>query len=316
MPMPPPFPLPGTSGHPAWTWLSTAALVLLMASSPAVTRLAVTQTLTVYDLLVLRCGIGALCMLPVLIAHAHAIPPRLWAMGMVLAFCQGWGMHFVTIAGLQYAPAAHASALGPGFVPVWVALWTWLFYRGVPPRPQRVALGLIASGALVLLANARAVVFQPHMLLGDVFFLISSSLAGVYLTYVQRHGIPLLQGASLVAVYSGIVYVPWFLLAPVESRLAIAPWPEILWQSLYQGVGVGAAFLLLLNYSVLRIGGQRFAIIGASVPVLALLFGRWIADDGISPGECVAIALISGGVLYGAFAQQRVTVRPVEDGRI
>jgi drug/metabolite transporter (DMT)-like permease len=244
-------------------------------------------------------------LLPVLVMHARAITLRLWAMGMLLAFCQGWGMHFATIAGLQFAPAAHASALGPGFVPVWVAMWTWLFHRGVPARPQRVGLVVIAAGALVLLAKAKAA-FEPTMLLGDLFFLLSSSFAGVYLTYVQRHNVPTVQGAALVGVYSGLVYVPWFLLAPVESRLAVAPWSEILWQSLYQGVGIGAVFLLMLNFVVLRIGSQRFAIIGASVPVFALLFGLWIAGDGISLAECVAIALISSGVLYGAFARESV----------
>jgi drug/metabolite transporter (DMT)-like permease len=287
--------------RPLTTWLCTLTLIVLMASSPAVTRLAVAQTLTLYDLLLLRCGLGAVFMLPVLLAHRHAIPRKLWAAGLLLAFCQGWGMHFATIAGLQYAPAAHASALGPGFVPVWVALWTWVFYRGLPTRPQFTGLVLIAVGAVVLLANSRASAFQPHMLAGDLFFLLSSALAGIYLTYVQRNNVPTLQGAALVAVYSGIVYVPWFLWAPVESRLAIAPWSEIIWQSVYQGAGVGALFIVMLNFVVLRLGGQRFSILGASVPVLALLFGRWIAGDGISLGECIAVAFVSGGVLYGAF---------------
>jgi len=289
--------------HTMWTWTVTLLLVLLLASSPAVTRLAVTRTLTVYDLLALRCGIGAVCLLPLLIMQARAIAPRLWVVGMALAFCQGWGMHLATVTGLQFAPAAHASALGPGFVPVWVAMWAWLFYRGVPARAQRIGIVLIAAGALVLLVNAKLVAFEPTMLLGDLFFLLSSSLAGIYITYVQRHNVPTLHGAALVGVYSGLVYMPWFLLAPVETRFAAAPWSEILWQSLYQGVGIGALFLLMINFVVLRIGGQRFAIIGASVPILALLFGRWIAGDGISVPECAAIALVSCGVLYGAFAR-------------
>jgi drug/metabolite transporter (DMT)-like permease len=181
-------------------------------------------------------------------------------------------------------------------------MWTWLFYRGTPARPQRLGLVLIAAGALVLLANSWGGRFEARMLVGDLLFLASSSLAGVYLTYMQKNDVPTLHGASLVAVYSALVVVPWFLLAPVESRFAAAPWFEIAWQALFQGVGAGALFIVMLNYVVLRIGGQRFAILGASVPVLALLFGRWIAGDGISLVECIAIALLSAGVLYGAFA--------------
>lgn len=295
---------PAASPRLAWTWFVTILLIVLMASSPAVTRLAVTQTLTVHDLLLLRCGIGGLCMLPFLLLHAGRIRGRVWLVGLLLAFCQGWGMHFITIAGLQFAPAAHASALGPGFVPVWVAMWTWLFYRGVPAKPQRLGLVLIAAGALILLANSWGARFEVRMLLGDVLFLVSSSLAGIYLTYMQKNGVPTLHGASLVAVYSALVVVPWFVLVPVQSRFAEASWFEIAWQVLFQGVGAGALFIVMLNYVVLRIGGQRFAILGASVPVLALLFGRWIAGDGISLVECVAIALLSTGVLYGAFARR------------
>jgi hypothetical protein len=78
-----------TKQHPVWTWTVTLLLILLMASSPAITRLSVTQTLTVHDLLLLRCGIGGLCMLPFLLLHARGIPGRLWIVGILLAFCQG-----------------------------------------------------------------------------------------------------------------------------------------------------------------------------------------------------------------------------------
>lgn len=55
----------------------------------------------------------------------------------------------------------------------------------------------------------------------------------------------------------------------------------------------------------LRWGSQRFSMIVACVPLLALLFGRWITGDGISLMECIAIGLVSTGVLYGAFSKDR-----------
>lgn len=286
---------------PYVTYAFTIILILLLASSPAVTRLSVTQTLTVYDLLVMRCGIGGLILLPYFLINLKHTPPKLLWIGFLLAFCQGWGMHFTTILGLQFAPAAHASALGPGFIPVWVAMWGWLFYRHRPSKIQGTGLVLISLGAIVLLMNSRGASFDGRTLLGDFFFLLASTLGAIYLVYIQKHKVPPLQGASLVAVYSGLVFVPWFLLAPVESKILQAPASELVLQILYQGVGVGALFVVMLNYVVVRMGSQRFSIIGACVPILALMFGRVIAGDGISIGECVAIALISTGVLYGAF---------------
>lgn len=287
--------------NPYVTYPFTVILILLLASSPAITRLSVTHTLTVYDLLAMRCGIGGLIFLPYFLMQLKRTPPKLLWTGFLLAFCQGWGMHFATILGLQFAPAAHASALGPGFIPVWVAMWGWLFYRHRPSKIQGRGLILISLGAIVLLMNSRGTSFDGRTLLGDVFFLLASALGAIYLVYIQKHKLPPLQGASLVAVYSGLVFVPWFFLAPVESRILQASASELVLQTLYQGVGVGALFVVLLTYVVARMGSQRFSIIGACVPILAIMFGRVIAGDGISIGECVAIALISTGVLYGAF---------------
>ena len=296
------------------TYALTLALILLLASSPAVTRLAVTHTLTVYDLLVMRCGIGGMIFLPYFLMQLKLTPPKLLWIGFLLAFCQGWGMHFTTIFGLQLAPAAHASALGPGFIPVWVAMWGWLFYRNRISKIQATGLILITIGAIVLLVNASGASFDARTLLGDLFFLLASSLGAIYLVYIQKHRIPPLQGASLVAVYSGLVFVPWFLLSSVESRILQAPVTELLLQILYQGIGVGVLFVVMLNYVVVRMGSQRFSIIGACVPILALVFGRVIAGDGISLGESGAIALISAGVLYGAFYKDRTVKRTEQLG--
>lgn len=292
---------PSIATRPLLTYALTVVLILLLSSSPAVTRLSVTQTLTVNDLLLMRCGIGGLILLPYFLMQLKRVPPKLLGVGFLLAFCQGWGMHFTTIVGLQFAPAAHASALGPGFIPVWVAMWGWLFYRNRPTKVQATGLLLISAGAVVLLVNSSTASFDSKTLVGDFFFLLASTLGAIYLVYIQKHQVPPLQGASLVAVYSAMVYVPWFFFASVESRILQASAAELVLQTLYQGVGVGVLFVVMLNFVVVRLGSQRFSIIGACVPIFALLFGRAIAGDGISLWECVAIGLISTGVLYGAF---------------
>lgn len=286
---------------PLITYLATLALIVLLASSPAVTRFTVTKTLTPFDLMAMRCAIGGLVLLPYLASQWRKLPSKLLWVGFVLSFFQGWGMHLTTIIGLQYAPAAHASALGPGFIPVWVALWGWLIYRNRITRIQFGGLALISLGAVVLLLASTGAAFSTETIVGDVFFLAASCMGAVYLVYIQKNRTPPILGAALIAVYSALVTIPWYLFAYNESRILVAPLWEVFLQMIYQGLGVGALFLLLLNYVVVRLGSQRFSIMGACVPVLALLFGKWIAGDGISLMECVAIAIISSGVLYGAF---------------
>ncbi|MEO8390281.1 MAG: DMT family transporter [Polaromonas sp.] len=304
-----------TNQHTPYPYLAhwaTLAFILLVSSSPAVTRLAVTQTLTRYDLMVLRCGIGGLIFLPYLLWQLRRIPRKLLAMGFVMAFFQGWGTHLTTIIGLQFAPASHASALGPGFISVWVALWGWLFYRLRPSRVQMTGLALIALGAVVLLLNSSGKTFNMTTLTGDLFFLCASAFGAIYLVYIQKHQIEPLQGAALIAVYSGLVVVPWFFLASPLSKIPDAPLPELALQIIYQGVGIGALFFLLLSYAVVRLGSQRFSMIVACVPILSLGFGRWIAGDKIALLECVAAALITSGILYGAIfrANEKIALNP------
>lgn len=299
----------GGTIDPVTTYLATFALIVLLASSPAVTRFTVTKTLTPFDLMVMRCAIGGLVLLPYLISQWSKLPSKLLWVGFGLSFFQGWGMHLTTIIGLQYAPAAHASALGPGFIPVWVALWGWLIYRNRITRTQLGGLVLISLGAVVLLLASTGAAFSKDTIVGDIFFLAASCLGAVYLVYIQKNRTPPVLGAALIAVYSALVAIPWYLLAYNESKILVAPVWEVVLQMIYQGLGVGALFLLLLNYVVVRLGSQRFSIMGACVPVLALLFGKWIAGDGISLMECVAIGIISSGVLYGAFYKDKSVLR-------
>src|ERR1700693_1949281 len=103
-------------------YLAALAAVAITSTYPAVTRVSVTTTLTPADLLMLRMGVSGLLFAPCLAWKAARISPGLWSAGMPLSFFHGWGMAGCTIFGLQFAPASHSAALGPGTISVWIAL--------------------------------------------------------------------------------------------------------------------------------------------------------------------------------------------------
>jgi drug/metabolite transporter (DMT)-like permease len=80
------------------------------------------------DLMLLRFGVGTLLFLPYLALHFRSIRRDAWRRGVPLALFQGAGMAALVICGLQYAPASHAAALGPGIAPAWVALLGFLVF--------------------------------------------------------------------------------------------------------------------------------------------------------------------------------------------
>ncbi|MES2937583.1 MAG: DMT family transporter [Pseudomonadota bacterium] len=289
-----------TSGGLLGAYAATLAFVLLASSAPAVTRFSLTHALGVLDLVMLRCSIGGLLFLPFLVARWKRLPRNLAVVGLALAFLHGWGMHLTAIAGLQFAPAGHAAALGPGFVPVWVMLWRRLWYGKWPGGLQSAGLASITLGAVVLVGYSAASGFEGRMVVGDLFFLLSSCLASAYLVYVQRHAVDPIQGAALVAVYSGIAGL--LLLAwPAPSAIWTAPTSELLVQAAFQGVGMGACAILFATYATLHLGSQRFAVFVAAIPVLSLLLGRIIVGDGIHLFEAAAVVLVSAGILLAGF---------------
>lgn len=282
-------------------YAATLAVVLLAASAPAVTRLSLPHALGVLDLVVLRCCIGGLFFLPFLFMSWQRLPRGLLTTGLVLAFLHGWGMYLTSTAGLQFAPAGHASALGPGFVPVWVMVWRWLWFGARPGKMQAVGLGLIALGALALVGYSSRADWESRMVIGDLFFLLSSCLASAYLVYVQQYKLDPMQGAALVAVYSGIVGIVLLVAWPAPSALWTAPTAELIGQAVFQGVGMGACSVLFASYATRRLGSQRFAVFLAAIPALSLVLGWVIVGDGIHPVEAMAVALVSLGIVLAAF---------------
>src|SRR5271169_5241130 len=95
-------------------YLAALTAVFITAVYPALTRLSITTTLTPADLLLFRLGVSGLLFTPFLVRRAHYIPRGDWLAGLPLSFLHGWGMAGCVVFGLQFAPASHATALGPG----------------------------------------------------------------------------------------------------------------------------------------------------------------------------------------------------------
>lgn len=279
--------------------LTAIAFVLLVASSPAVTRLGVTRSLTTGDLILLRCIGGLIIFLPYLIFNRVEISKKMWLVGFFLAFLQGWGNYLLVIIGLQYAPAGHSSALGPGFNSIWLAFFAWLFYSVKINSKQVIGLTFIGGGAVVLLLSSTLDAYALQMLLGDALFLCASAFGAIYLLYINRNKIKPLHATALVSVYSGLTTLPYFVFANYQSGFSTASQLEIIVQVLYQCIVVGGLLILLLSIAMSKIGGQVLGFFMASVPVIALFFGKAIAHDEIKLLELMAACLIAAGIVTG-----------------
>lgn len=279
-------------------YCAAAVAVLISASYPVATRAGVTGSFAPQELVTLRFGVGALLFLPYLLLHFRAIGRAAWLQGVPLTLFQGAGMATLVICGLQFAPANHAAALGPGVNPVWVALLGFLVFARRPSRRLVVGGALCAAGVLALTWWSAAEQ-NAAVLAGDAMFLAASALGALYVLQLRNWGVSAIQGAAIVSLYSAAVVVPWHLWSASEPLWRVAPL-ELLWQILWQGVLIGCVALVALNYAIARLGAERSTSLVAVVPVLSAMVALVFLGEIPSITEIAAFLAISAGVSIGA----------------
>jgi drug/metabolite transporter (DMT)-like permease len=282
-------------------YAAAVVTVLIWGSYPVATRAGVTGSFAPQDLILLRFGVGALLFLPYLVMQFRAIRRDAWLQGVPLTLFQGAGMAALVICGLQFAPANHAAALGPGVAPAWVALLGFLVFSRRPSARMIVGAALCAIGVITLAAWSASAA-QPDVLTGDAMFLAASALGALYVLQLRKWGIGALQGAAIVTLYSALIVVPWHLWSASGALWQAAPF-ELLWQVLWQGVLIGCVALVALNHAIARLGPERSIALVALVPALSAVLGLLFLGEIPSSAEIAAILAISAGVSIGASRQ-------------
>jgi drug/metabolite transporter (DMT)-like permease len=288
----------------AYGYIAAVAAVFITAVYPALTWLSITTTLTAADLLLFRLGVSGLLFTPFLVSHAHAIPRADWLAGLPLSFLHGWGMAGCVVFGLQFAPASHAAALGPGAIAAWIALVGFIAYGVHVHIWKLTGISIIVVGVGLILVTSYRGLSEATAMVGDGMFLVASALGASYLVYIQRRRMNPVIAVALVCVTSAMIVIPWHYFF-ATSAIATAPLQEIVWQLLFQGVLVGCCAFFALNYATLAIGSQSVGVLSALVPVIGALCALLITHAPISAVEWTAIIVISVGVLIASIPVAR-----------
>ena len=280
---------------------SAAVLAVLIAASyPVATRAGVTGSFAPQDLILLRFGVGALIFLPYLLFQFSAFRKDIWLQGLPLTLFQGAGMAGLVITGLQFAPASHAAALGPGASPAWVAILGFFVFSKKPVFRTVVGAILCTLGILTLTLWSASSMQSAAVLVGDAMFLGASALGALYVLQLRKLGIGPIQSAAIVTLYSALIVVPWHFHAASDALWHAAP-KELLWQVLWQGVLVGCVALIALNHAIARLGPERSSALVAFVPVLSAVLAVLFLGEIPSTTEAAGILVISAGVSIGAW---------------
>jgi drug/metabolite transporter (DMT)-like permease len=275
-----------------------AAALSIFAGWFVVTRLSVTHSLRIWDIVALRFGIGALVLLPVLVMRRRSLGWPDWREGFVLSLL--WGAPFVVFVGggLQLTSAEQASAVTPGLMPILTGLIAWTLLAERPARLRIGGYAIILAGLLLLLA--------PSWLRGqriDPWGLLALALAALlwasYALRVRRAGLAAPVAAAFVCFWSALVYVPLYVASGV-SRLAEAPARELLWQSFYQGALMSGIAIFAFNRAVALLGPVTAASVFGLVPVVVTVLAIPVLGEWPTPSEALAVVTVAVGVALAA----------------
>jgi drug/metabolite transporter (DMT)-like permease len=262
------------------------------------TRLAVTTSLTAWDIAALRFGVAGVLLAPVIVRRGLARDRLGWVGLAVLIAGLGAPYALVAAGGLHFAPASDQGALNPGCMPLFVALIAEIVLGETLSSTRKSGLALILAGALIIVAwhaAAGRAAWSVSRTLGDALFLLAAFLSACFTVIMRQANLDPLHAVALVATGSFVVYFPIYL-ALQGARIAEVPFGELAVQAVFQGVLVTIVSIVLYGRAIAVLGASGGAAFGALVPVLSALLAIPLLGQWPNAADWVGIVLISTGV--------------------
>jgi drug/metabolite transporter (DMT)-like permease len=245
------------------------------------------------DLTMLRYGGAAVLMLPLLWLARHRLPPLRQIAWVTLLIGPPFALLFNL--GFQRAPLSHAVVIGPGVSMLMAnALVRWR--DGIPlSLNRRIGMAVLIAGLLVIAADQPAPKsWGGSVLLGDLCFVGSGSLWGIYVYVMGRWRLPPIETTAAVASLATLLFMPLYLIVWGLPVMPVALWTE---QFFYQGVIGGCLAFVVFAAAVGRLGAGRAALFAALVPSSAVLLAIPLTGQWPDPLQWGGVVLASVGLI-------------------
>lgn len=216
-------------------------------------------------------------------------------------------------SGFVFAPAAHASVLLPGSLPLWTTLLAVVVLHERLTRVRLISLGLIVCGALLVGGASLLRAFDGGSVWrGDVLFMIGAFSWSMYTVLARKYGLDAVRATIAITVFAAMIYLPLYtmlmLLKLMPSTLMTAPLSDIFFQMLFQGCGSvvisGITFTKMVQY----FGPVRTTMFTAVVPGSSALGAVYFLGEPLTWNLWAGLALVTVGILFGVRQARDLTV--------
>jgi len=216
-------------------------------------------------------------------------------------------------SGFVFAPAAHASVLLPGSLPLWTTLLTLLVLGERISWGRALGLALIVGGDVLVGGASLLHAFDGSgVWRGDLLFISAAMTWSVYSVLVRRYALDAVRATIAVTAMAFVVYVPTYSVLVlggwVAGHVFAAPWREVLFQMAFQGVGSVVVSGIGFTKMIQHFGPVRSTMITAVVPGLSAVSAALFLGEPLPWNVLAGLALVSAGIVFGV---RQVALRAV-----
>jgi drug/metabolite transporter (DMT)-like permease len=270
------------------------------------TRWSLVGSLTPWDLAALRFAVAGSLLLPIVWRHGLSAAAGIgWGRAIVLAIAAGGPYTLILYAGLALAPAGHGAVIVTGATPLVSTLLIWF---GTGERPSLARLG-----GLPLILVGLVFVSWPGIRggqatwLGDLLFAADAILWGLFTVLARHWRVDPVRGTAIVWSLA-LTYLPFYFLI-CGTRLLDAPRGEVLFQAVYQGLGVAIAALALYAWAIRVLGSAAASLFMPLVPIFGVLLAIPVLGEVPTTIQRVGIVGVSVGMVLAAGVSARAGAR-------
>ncbi len=207
-------------------------------------------------------------------------------------------------SGFFFAPAAHASVLLPGSLPLWTSLIAWMTLSQPIGWRRMIGLLLILAGDLLVGGPSLFdMLSHPGVWRGDALFVLASISWSFYTVLVRQHGVQAVHATTAITVFSFFTFIPFYillcLLGWVPTHLLDAPLKTVAFQFFFQGVLSVVIAGITFNQMIRYFGPVRSTMITAIVPGFSAVGASLILGESMTPNIIIGLAMVTIGILFG-----------------
>jgi drug/metabolite transporter (DMT)-like permease len=218
---------------------------------------------------------------------------RHWRAYLVIGVLNSAAPFLLFAYAALYLPASYLAilnAMTPLFAAFAAAIWL-----GQPLTPGKLAGFAAGVAGVALVSGAGPIEPGPMFAIAVAASLVAALCYALAGTWIKRHG-AMLAPAAIAAwsqVAAGIVLAPLTLVAPVPGPVGVVAIVNLLLLAL-----VCSAVAYLLYYRLIAdIGPVRAMTVTYLIPVFAMVWGRLLLQEAITPVMVAGTALIIAGTI-------------------